>query len=277
MKQQIRKLLNVKEKQHFGYHKYPFNFLRPYPDFLLIGSQKAATTTLHAYLAQNPHLQAANIKEAHFFNMHYDRGLNYYKSCFPIRKADTLAFETTPDYIDHPLAPQLCHQAIPEAKLILTMREPVERAFSHFNFVQGYHEAERSLTFEAGLAQEKERMQQAMDTLTTDRYNAARWLSNHGYVRKGEYASHLERWLQYYPKEQFLFIEFEDIKHRIHEVIERICAFLEVPVHRVEQKKTLNKTAYRAQIAAQTQAQLKAHFQPHNERLFPLIGTRYDW
>ncbi len=277
VKKQLRKLFKVQDKQHFGYHKYPLNFLRAQPDFLLIGSQKAATTTLHAYLAQNTHLQPANIKEAHFFNMHYDRGLHYYKSCFPIRKRGKLAFETTPDYIDHPLAPKLCHQILPEAKLILTLREPVERAFSHFNFVQGYNAEERQLSFEEGLEKESHRMNRALKTLETDRYQAARLLSNHGYLRKGVYAEHLQRWLQYYPRDRFLFIEFEDIKNDIHAVIEKICVFLEIPFERVEQQKKLNTTTYRAPMQEDTRERLTHYFGPHNEQLFALMGTHFNW
>ena len=253
------------------------NFVRSDPDFLIIGSQKAATTTLHSYLSKNKNIHSSKIKEIQFFNMNYDRSIKYYKSCFPIKNKNKLTFEATPDYIDHPLAPKLCYEMFPNIKLIVTLREPVERAFSHFNFVQGYSADERNISFEEGLNLESDRMDMAFEHIFTDRYNSARMFSNYGYLRKGEYVTHLNNWLEYYPIERFHFVDFKDIKSDIHIVIRKICNFLEVPFQKIPQPKHLNKTAYNEKINKETYYNLRNHYRDYNDRLFKLISKDLNW
>ena len=277
IKKPLRKLFKVKDKQMFSYHKYPLNFLRRSPDFIIIGSQKAATSSLHSYLSEHSHIYPSLVKELHFFNMHYDRGMNYFKSFFPIGHKDKLTFETTPDYIDHPLAPQLCHQHFPNVKLILTVRDPVKRAFSHFNFVQGWDEKESKLTFEDGLAKEKERMEKAHELMKTDRYNSAIMFSYYGYTRKGEYARHLENWLKYYSLENIHIIDFEDIKKNIDQVIENLCSFIGIPVEPVKSEKRENVTRYNSEMDSETKEKLVKHFADHNRQFFQLIGKEFLW
>ena len=272
-----KKLFGVNERQVFGYHRYPLNYIRSEPDFLIIGSQKAATTTLHSYLSKNTNIQSSKIKETQFFNMNYDRGIKYYKSCFPIKRNDKLTFETTPDYIDHPLAPKLCHQLLPNVKLIVTLREPVERAFSHFNFVQGYSNEEKEISFEEGLKLEQTRINKAFDLIYSDRYNSARMFSNYGYLRKGEYANHIINWLEYYPIENFHFVDFKDIINDINAVTHKICNFLKIPFQEVSQQKKMNVTKYNSEIKKETYFKLKSHYQEYNKRLFQLIQTELDW
>lgn len=278
MKKKLRSLLNIKERQAVGYHKYLFNFLKDYPDFIIIGSQKAATTTLHSILNKHPQLKPSGIKETHFYNMNYERGYQYYLSCFPIKNKDVQTFETTPDYIDHPSVPELLYSKRPNTKLIVTLREPVSRAFSQFNFVKAYNSEERKISFEQALDLEDERIGDALKNLDRDPYNTARHLSNYGYKRKGEYASHLKNWLNYFPLDQFHFIEFSDITLRKNDdVFNKLFDFLEVPVIKMEPNVKKNATDYKSKMNAETFKTLKDYYVDKNKELFKIIGTEYDW
>lgn len=277
MKNKIRRILGVKQKQMIGYHRYPLNPLRKHPEFIIIGSQKAASTSLHYYLALNSQVQKPPIKEAQFFNMNYDRGLCYYKSIFPIHKKGKVAFETTPDYLSHPLAPELCHQLLPNIKIIVTLRNPVKRAFSHFNFVKGYGGEDKGITFETALLLEAERIKNALNLLKTDRYHSAALLARYGYRRNGEYAEHIKNWLQFYDIENFYFVDFEDIKNDINMVMKKLCHFLNLPFEKISDPAVKNKSNYNTKIKKETSIMLHNYYKIHNENLFKSISKEFDW
>lgn len=260
----------------FAYHRYPFNFLRKLPDFLIIGAQKAGTTSLHHYLSQNVKIKAGVIKEAQFFNMNYVRGHQYYRSIFPFDD-DFLTFDATPDYLDHPDVPELCHQLLPKAKLIIMMREPVSRAFSHFNFVQKYDRFESELTFEQALAREEDRVNKALAMRNSDPYTAARHLSNYGYKIKGLYHQHICNWLKYYDKKRMLFIEFSEFVKNPQQSMDEVCEFLDIPPHQLKSAEIKNKTSYDNTLDTNTRDQLLEFYHPHNQKLYELIGEKYNW
>lgn len=277
MKSTIRRLLGVKQKQMIGYHRYPLNVFRKHPEFIIIGSQKAASTSLHHYLALNSQVQKPPIKETQFFNMNYERGLSYYKSIFPVHKKGMVTFESTPDYLSHPLAPELCHRLLPNIKIIVTLREPVERAFSHFSFVKGYGGEDKKTTFEDALDWESVRIREALNLMEFDRYNSAGRLSRYGYRRNSEYEIHIKNWLQFYPIENFYFIDFQDIKKDINKVMKNLCPFLNLPYEKITNTIVSNKSRYNSEIINETAIMLKAYYKEHNQLLFKLISKEFDW
>lgn len=277
MREFVRNILGVKQKQMIGYHRYPLNLFRKYPDFIVIGAQKAASTSLHHYLALNNTVVAPPIKETQFFNMNYNRGLKYYKSIFPIRKKGMVTFESTPDYLSHPLAPGRCHNLLPNAKIIVTLRNPVDRAFSHFNFVKGYGGEENNTSFEEALELENKRIREALELIEVDPYESAGRLARFGYKRNGCYADHLENWLEYYSIENFYFVDFEDIKNDINSVMKHLCSFLNLPFEHINREFISNKTAQKSKLKKETYAMLDNFYKNHNAKLFDLMSKKYDW
>ena len=102
------------------------------PDFLGIGTQKGGTTYLHGLLKQHPQVYLAYPKEVHFFSLHYDKGLNWYSHQFDIATADQRCGEITPYYLFHPLAAERIATALPKVKLVVLLRDPVDRALSQY-------------------------------------------------------------------------------------------------------------------------------------------------
>src|SRR6266480_7948081 len=132
--------------------------LRPLPDFLILGAQKAGTTALYAYLRQHPEITGPSWKEVSFFDRHYARGEAWYRGNFPnsLRARGKLVGEASPSYLFHPLAPERVAGLVPEAKLIALVRNPVDRAYSHYQ-----HEValgREPLSFEDAVAAEYERL-----------------------------------------------------------------------------------------------------------------------
>jgi hypothetical protein len=139
----------------YGWATSPF---RPLPDFLLLGAQKAGTTALYEYLRRHPQITGPSWKEVSFFDRHWARGESWYRGNFPnlARTRGKLVGEASPSYVLHPLAPQRVQELVPDARLIVLVRNPVDRAFSQYN-----HEValgREPLPFEEALDAEDERL-----------------------------------------------------------------------------------------------------------------------
>src|ERR1044071_7027899 len=116
---------------------------RPLPDFLVIGAQKAGTTALYSYLRDHPAIAGPPWKEVSFFDRHFWRGDAGYRGNFPNRLslrrmrarpgAEPIGGEASPSYMFHPLAPQRVAELVPDARLIALVRNPVDRALSHYH------------------------------------------------------------------------------------------------------------------------------------------------
>src|SRR5437764_5111475 len=126
--------------------------LRLLPDFLIIGTQRGGTTSLYHYLKTHPCVQLANTKDTHFFDKKFNKGLSWYRGHFPtrlgkyytqrVRQQPFVTGEASPSYLFHPHAPGRVAQLLPSARLIVLLRNPVDRAYSqYFHAVKLGHES----------------------------------------------------------------------------------------------------------------------------------------
>jgi hypothetical protein len=166
---------------------------RPLPHFLVLGAQKAGTTALYAYLRWHPAITGPSWKEVSFFDRHWWRGPAWYRGQFPLRSGTRLVGEASPSYLFHPLAPERVGALVPDARLVALLRDPVARAYSHYQ-----HEValgREPLSFEDALAAEPERTRGEEARLVADARAFSRAWWDHTYVARGLYAEQLERWL----------------------------------------------------------------------------------
>ena len=173
---------------------------RPLPGFVILGAQKAGTTSLHEYLCEHPLASSSTVKEVHYFDLAYERGPAWYRAHFQIpRRADEIAGEASPYYLFHPLVPARVARDLPEARLIVLLRNPIERAYSH-------HNHERALGFEKlgfveAIECEPERLRGEEERLAGERGYRSFAHQHHGYLARGRYADQLERWLAHVERE----------------------------------------------------------------------------
>jgi hypothetical protein len=110
------------------------------PDFVIIGAQKSGTTFLYDLLTRHPYVERALTKELHYFNSHFDKGIEWYKSQFPPPRwkdgRRIITGEATANYLFHPHASRRMAEVVPQARLIALLRNPVDRAYSHYNYRQ---------------------------------------------------------------------------------------------------------------------------------------------
>ncbi len=210
--------------------------LRTTPDLLIVGGQRCGTSSLYKWLGRHPNVAPSLRKEIEYFSIDYAKGERWYRAHFPLAvrrivagwlKRPFVTFEATPDYLFDPRAPQRAHDLVPDAKIIILLREPADRAISH------YHHNERlghePLDLETALRSESERIAGEMErTLAEPDYRAVE-LRRFSYAGRSRYAEQIARWTERYPADQVLILKSEDLFGDTEATFARILEFLGLP------------------------------------------------
>lgn len=253
--------------------------LRMLPSTLIIGSQKAGTTSLYHYIAQHPLVHPPTRKEVRYFHRNYGRGMGWYRSHFPLRQlglAQTL--EASTGYFDNLWAPSRVATDLPRVRIIVLIREPVARAWSHYRHsirLGVEHES-----FSRALALESRRLAPLLRRLESDPTFYSSELAHFSYQRRGRYSEHLQRWFRFFDRERFLVVMSDDLLVSPAKTMESVWEFLDLPVH--ESNKYLHFNAgsepdsyHPSDLVARQE--LKEYFEPLNEQLEQLLGRSLEW
>ena len=196
------------------------------PDFLGLGVQKGGTTTLHRLLERHPSVFLPPVKEVHYFSLHCGEGEAWYRNQFASAASEQRCGEITPYYLFHPEVPQRVHSLLPKARLIVLLRDPVERALSQY-----FHSRRlgfEPLPLEQALAVESERLQSAPAVLrAADGTHKSH--QEHSYLSRSRYELQLPAWEALYPAAQLLVLRSEDLFSRPAEIWMRVLEFLGLP------------------------------------------------
>ena len=244
------------------------------PDFLILGAQKAGTTALYAYLRWHPQITGPSFKEVSFFDRHFARGEMWYRAHLPARPGSRLVGEASPSYLFHPLAPDRVHALIPNARLIAILRNPIDRALSHY-----HHEVSlgrEQLSFEDAIEREDERLRGEVERMVRDpSYFSYEWW-NHTYLARGRYAEQLERWFAVCPRDRLLVLFSEELRERPEETYARVLDFLGVTRHELRSYPHIFAQEYGAMSPA-TRTRLEQYFADPNRRLAELLDRNLPW
>jgi hypothetical protein len=243
------------------------------PDALIIGAQKAGTTSLFSYLAQHPDVSVSRAKEVHYFDNAFDKGENWYRSHFERGRGDEVFIEASPYYLYHPLAPARSSALLPRAKLIVLLREPVARALSHYQHVVDH--GFEPLSFEEAIASETRRLGGSEERLARGQIARSLEHQRYSYRSRGLYAYQIERWLEYFPASAFLFLKAEEMFASPQPVFDRVCDFLGVPTVAIPDSKPRHQRSY-PPMAEGVREELSRFYAEPNRRVAELTGIEWS-
>lgn len=263
--------------------------LRRGPDFIVIGAKRGGTTSLYSYLLEHPSIQPLfpgrqRIKGPHYFDSEFARGPRWYRSHFPLTvggrqiaqpvPSPALAGEASPYYLFHPLAAERLAAEYPGVPLIVLLRDPAERAYSHYK--ERVQNVGETLTFEEALDAEPERLHgEAERIIAQPGYRSAEH-ENHSYVAQGRYVDMLLRWFSLFPREQFYIAFSEDFYAQPERIVNEIWSFLGLPPAPLRSRKRHNYQPAPDLLPA-TRRRLEDAFAEHSRGLEELLGRRPPW
>lgn len=206
------------------------------PNFLILGAPKCGTTSLCYYLAQHPDVFVPRQKEPRFFDAEYEKGLDYYWQTYFSDWAGELAVgEGRVFLLFLPFVPARIRESLPDARLIAILRDPVDRAYSHW--WHRYTARNESLPFEDAIEQNLERIASGVDFggddgpelwrkgLLHETAMASRYRT---YLECGLYAGQLRRYFELFPREQLRIADYDEFVRDPRALVRELWAFLGV-------------------------------------------------
>jgi len=245
------------------------------PKFIIIGAQKAGTGAFYEILRQHPQV-VDRPGEIHFFDIYFDNGVEWYKNQFPeVSQPGSQRGDKSPYYLFHPLAPERAYSLIPKAKLIVILRNPIDRAYSQY--WMNIRKRRETLSFRAAIKAESQRLAGEVDKIMASGITPP--FSNHrlfSYLSRGLYAEQLKRWLTYYPLEQILVISSDDFLKDPRKIINEALIFLDLPLYNNFNFQIGTTHSYSPMSSALRQ-ELFNYFHPYNEQLEELLNRKFNW
>lgn len=247
--------------------------MAPPPHFLIIGAQRCGTHSLRRWLGESSEVELPRAKEIHFFDLKFERGLDWYRSRFPARR-DAITGEASPYYVFHPLAPRRVSELLPGVRLILLLRDPVDRAVSHYH--HSVAKGLEPLELHEALDREPERLAGEVERIATEPAYKSASHRNFSYQARGLYADQLEVWHSFFPTEQLLVVNSERLFARPGDEMRRVCRFLGITAIEVDDARAHGRRDY-APTPPEVEERLRDRFAAPNDRLYQLIGEDYGW
>lgn len=253
------------------------------PDFIIVGAQKCGTTSLYHYLAQHPQVVPSKTKEIHYFDLNYDKGDDWYHDFFPARRTRLLQMmknkkmitgEASPYYIFHPLAIKRIYDYNRKIKIIVLLRNPVERTWSHFRFAKQCEQEQlcfsEALRCEDGrIVGEEEKM------LHNEEYQSLNY-QHCSYRKRSEYYDQIKRLLEYFNHNNILILKSEDLFSDPQNIMDEVCGFLRIQKISGNYQ-VRNEGKVKEVIDPEIEHELRDHFRPYNEKLYQIIGRNFNW
>jgi hypothetical protein len=257
--------------------------LRMLPSFVIVSVERGGTTSLYRYLTSHPGVGEAFRKEVHYFDMNAVQGPDWYRAHFPLqawgawarlRHGAGITGEASPYYLYHPHVPVRLARLLPDVRIVALVRNPVERAYSHYHL--NVRQGKEDLSFEEALEREDERLAGEWEKLSTDELY---WSEPHyrfAYRGRGLYAERLKEWHRHFSVEQILVVRSEDLYTDPAAVVAQVFHHLGVPPFTPSGFKAYNQKPYPG-LAPDTRRKLAEFFAPHNQRLYELVGRDLGW
>ncbi|MDF1519330.1 MAG: sulfotransferase domain-containing protein [Brevefilum sp.] len=266
-------------------------------DFMIIGAQRAGTTSLYKFLDILPSFCGSYDKEVGYFSIDelYTKGMDWYHQQFRTCARCQLKFEATPEYLYYPFVPGRIKQYKSDLKFIVLLRDPVDRCFSAWKLFKNIHKHDQ-VNRQRIIVDSKNTKNDALANLMTeedfphfstlvkedlDRYYTNSVSFEPSFVRRGLYHQQISHWMKFFDISQFLFLEISEL-NQPEELLMKLQDFLAVNLDLEVRDLTMpeyNKLSGKktVEVDPETLKLLQNFYHQHNLNLFQLINKTYDW
>lgn len=263
--------------------------LRPMPDYLIIGTKRGGTTSMYKYLLRHPNIipmwpGVENAKKTHFFDQNFALGTDWYRAHFPTglqrsrvarrTGAPALSGEAAPYYSFHPLVAGRVHDTIPDVKVIMLVRNPVDRIWSHHH--ERVYNRTEPLSFRDALDAEEERLAGEHERILNEPGYYSERHDFCSYLARGRYLEHLEPWLDLFPADQIHVVRSEDLYRQPNTALAAAFAFLGVPETPPLVPHRFNEIRG-SEMPAKERERLADYYAPHVDKLQQRLGRDFGW
>ncbi len=259
--------------------------IRILPSFIIFGVPRCGTTSLYNYLVQHPSIIPALTKEINFFALNFLKGVSWYKMHFPIILEKYKIRKDFRDYfmtgegsatsIYHPHASSRIKKTIPNVKLIVMLRNPVDRALSqYFKIVKIGRE---KLSFEEAIKAEEGRIRDERKKMLQEENYYSLKIHRFSYLSGGKYIEYLKPWFDLFSKEQILVLKSEDLYEEPAKIYKKTLKFLNLPEWELPQYKKYNYLDDKPKMNPIIRKNLVDYFRPYNEKLYKYLGKNFRW
>jgi hypothetical protein len=251
------------------------NDKRMMPSFVIVGAMKAGTTFLHRTLALHPQVRDPWRKEIHFFDQNYARGLDWYRAYFPHEEPGCITGEGTPSYMFHPTAAARIMETLPTAKVIAVLRDPTERAISHYRMALSRNA--EPLSFQKAIAEEESRIASDREKLLQNPDYRASAYFQFSYRARGLYLPQVQALQRAIPAEQLMILDSRSLFKDSDRVLREVERFLGIDEWTPEKYEAGAVARVEGNIDEETVRGLREFFAPHNDALFEHLGWPGSW
>jgi len=243
------------------------------PDFIIPGAMKAGTTGLYWTLCkEHPNIGYPEVKELTFFDNHWKKNLNWYANHFKHVKEGQITGESSPSYLVRPYAIERMKKILPGAKIIVMLRNPVDRSFSQFK-----HYVKNSRRFDhcIGLT---ENFEEFLEQYANPPYDKRLHWMGIGLLERSIYLPQIKELLKHYNKRQIMIIKSEDYFRNPLKVCNQVCRFLKIkPFKNIKKVRNYNKSTLNIKFKKETREKLKNYFKPYNKKLYEFLKRDFGW
>lgn len=258
---------------------------RVLPGLVIIGGMRCGTTSLYANLICHPCIAPTLRKEMHFFDHNYRRGTRWYRAHFAtilyrwwyerlVSRRPLLTIDASAGYLFDPHAPERAAAVLPHAKLVALLRNPVDRAYSHYQ--ASVRKKLEPLSFEEAVAAEPVRLAEELRQHLHDGDFPTMNLRCFSYLARGVYVDQLKAWRAFFPSAQLLILRSEDFRADPSRTLDRVIDYLQLQRWDFGTPRASHVEQYSA-MSGETRERLNAFFRPHNQRLEEYLGVDFGW
>lgn len=258
----------------------------------IVGTQKGGTSALFDYLKKSPQVAVGRKKEMGFFSREkvYKRGTVWYSKQFKGTSKTNRLLDATPEYLYYPFVPERIYKYNPEAKIIIVLREPVSRAFSHYTMFRNISEQPedkkqnflKKMQFNFPVNKplydivKRKTFPSFSDIIEQELGTTSLQPS---FVKAGQYFEQVKRYYDLFSAKNILILESSELKNNKEDCVKRTAGFLGISTKFLSEQsfETKHVGHYKEVINEDDRVFLEKHYRPFNEKLYTLIGRKFDW